>query len=267
MAPRKTGATLAHGVHRAVASRHFKHTADRSQGPARQIGSNMRRIGTLLAFCVIASPVRPALALEAHKPGPDWQQARNDKQMAIFFRDDAKLKAREINAITEMNAAPATIFHVVTDFDSYAKFMPYTKEVRVLERPAGNQAIIQTLVTPPIGAWRDSVSTITMTPGTPENGGVYRSEWLAKPNGAPLRKGIVRVQLNKGYWNLEPIDGGRRTRATYSILTNPGGNMPQWLINQGNNIGIPQLFDAVGKRATAQEKDAEKKQLEAAKKK
>lgn len=41
---------------------------------------------------------------------------------------------------------------------------------------------------------------------------------------------LVRVKHSHGYYLLEPVDN-KRTRVTWTHHTNPGGNLPIWLIN------------------------------------
>jgi hypothetical protein len=154
-----------------------------------------------------------------------------------------------MQATGEMNAPPKAVFDVVTDFADYPKFMPYTKEARVLYWVDPNVFVEYTRVTAPFVSDRDSINQITMTRGTAVNGGVYRSEWVTRPDELPARDGVVRVRLNSGSWVLQPIDGGRRTRVTYTLLTNPGGYIPKWLANQSNQQFIPDLFKAVEQRA------------------
>ena len=46
-------------------------------------------------------------------------------------------------------------------------------------------------------------------------------------------------------------------RLTYTLLTNPGGLIPVFVVNMSNTIAIPKLFEAVRKRSAG--KLAEKK--------
>jgi len=47
-----------------------------------------------------------------------------------------------------------------------------------------------------------------MTPGTAENGYVYRSEWSARPTLLPEKQGVVRIKVSEGYWILSRSTGG-----------------------------------------------------------
>ena len=71
------------------------------------------------------------------------------------------------------------------------------------------------------------------------------------PAEVPEKDGIVRVKINTGAWILAPLAGGKRTRITYRVSTNPGGSIPTWLANKSNTTAIPDLFKAVRKRAAA----------------
>ena len=57
------------------------------------------------------------------------------------------------------------------------------------------------------------------------------------------------VGVNEGSWTLEALDGGRRTRATYYLYTDPGGSIPKWIANKANTMALPDLFEAIRKRA------------------
>ena len=48
-----------------------------------------------------------------------------------------------------------------------------------------------------------------------------------EPEAEPEVEGVVRVKLNEGSWLAEPLNGGKRTRLTYTLLTNPGGLIPR----------------------------------------
>ena len=213
--------------------------------------SRLASAGGLLLFALTTAASAPQFP--ATKPGPDWKQARLDREMAIFYRDGSAANARELRAITDMNAPPWVIFNAVTDFENYPKFMPYAREAKILKRTGDDVALVYSLSAPPVIAWRDLVAEVKMTRGNQANGGVFKSEWVARPDAAPLKPGVVRIRLSTGSWLLEPINGGRATRVTYSILTNPGGAIPRSFADQSTNDGISGLFKAVRKRATGRD--------------
>jgi hypothetical protein len=197
----------------------------------------------VLLWCVIPS----GWSLDVQRPGSGWTEAYRSGELVIFTKDVEK--GRRIVAIAEVDARPEVVFNVVNDFDHYPEFMPYVIESRVLSRNGDSEVVAYNRIAPPFVAERDYPLKFRMTRGTSANGGVFRSEWTASPEAEPEVKGVVRIRLNDGSWVAEPISGGTRTRLTYTLLTNPGGLIPDFVANMSNTVAIPKLFKAVMKRS------------------
>ena len=205
----------------------------------------MRRIVAFAAAAVFAAT--PAQAFDVKSPGPDWTEAYHTSELTIFVKDVDE--GRRIVATTEVEARPEIIFDVLSDFEHYPDFMPYVKESRVLGRESNGEVITYARIAPPFVSERDYLLRVRMTRGTVSNGGVFKVEWKAVPEAQPEIEGVVRIKLNEGSWLVAPLDGGTRTRLTYTLLTNPGGLIPDFVANMSNTIAIPELFKAVGKRS------------------
>jgi len=202
----------------------------------------MRPAATLALLLCTA----PALALDAKPPGPGWEEANRTDTFVIFAKDNPAALAREIRVFTEVEAAPAVVHRVVGDFAAYTEFMPYVNEVKILKKTTEDDLVVYFALSLPLVSNRDYAIRIRRS----ENAGVFRTEWTAESGALPEREGLVRVKLNTGGWLLEPLDGGRRTRVTYSLLTAPGGSIPQWVANKSNTASIPDLMTAVRARST-----------------
>lgn len=213
----------------------------------------MRRIVAFAAAAVFAAT--PAQAFDVKSPGPDWTEAYHTSELTIFVKDVDE--GRRIVAATEVEARPEIIFDVLSDFEHYPDFMPYVKESRVLGRESNGEVITYARVAPPFVNERDYLLRVRMVRGTASNTGVFKIEWKAVPEMQPEVEGVVRVKLNEGSWLAAPLDGGTRTRLTYTLLTNPGGLIPDFVANMSNTIAIPELFKAVGKRSVQEAKAKE----------
>ena len=213
----------------------------------------MRHVAAFAAIAIFATS--SAQAFDVKSPGVDWTEAYRTSELVIFTQDVEK--GRRIIAVGEMEAPPAVVFNVIADFEHYPDFMPYVKESRVLSRMGDGEVITYARVVPPFVSERDYLLKVRMTRGMASNGGVFKIEWTAIPEAQPKIEGVVRVKLNEGSWLAEPHEGGTRTRLTYTLLTNPGGLIPVFVVNMSNTIAIPKLFEAVRKRSAG--KLAEKK--------
>jgi hypothetical protein len=205
----------------------------------------MHPIAAFVAAAVFTAT--PTQAFDVKSPGPGWTEAYHTNELTIFIKDVDE--GRRIVATAEVEARPEIVFDVQSDFEHYPDFMPYVKESRVLSREGNSEVITYARVAPPFVSERDYLLRVRMMRGTASNGGIFKIEWEAVHEMQPEVEGVVRIKLNEGSWLATRLDGGTRTRLTYTLLTNPGGMIPDFVANMSNTIAIPELFKAVGKRS------------------
>jgi hypothetical protein len=205
----------------------------------------------VLAASAFAPPaVIYAWALEVKSPGAGWTEAYRSSELVIFTKDVEQ--GRKILAVSDVETPPAIVFKVLSDFEHYRDFMPYVTESRILERKSTGETITYVTyarVAPPFVSERDYPLSVETFDGTASHDGVFKIEWTAAPDIKPEVKGVVRIRLNEGSWQGKPLDGGKHTRLTYTLLTNPGGLIPDFVLDLSNTIAIPELFDSVRKRS------------------
>ena len=79
--------------------------------------------------------------------------------------------------------------------------------------------------------------------------GVRQRFWKTAKRGGPAKRDdTVRLTVFEGSWTLEPVPG-KGTRIAYYLHTNPGGNIPTWMVNRANKSRVPKLLKAIQKRA------------------
>ena len=194
---------------------------------------------TALAWCADLRAAEPEATL------PEWKFISNKDGVALYRRD--RPVTNESKAIGEI-AAPAAVVHaVIKDVESYASFMPYTVECRVLKRE-GNSVVAYQRISAPMTSDRDYTVRMRSSSKPGEGGTSYVSQWEAENKlGPPEKSGVVRVNLCDGSWLLEPT-GPNTTRATYKIYTDSGGAIPRFIKDTGSQMGIRKLFAAIRKQ-------------------
>jgi hypothetical protein len=187
-------------------------------------------------------------------PG-EWKFISNKDGVALYRRQ--RTVSYESKAIGEI-AAPTDLVHaVLDDIESYASFMPYTAECRVLKRE-GDSIVAYQRISAPLTSNRDYTVRVRSSSKAVEGGTSYLSKWETENAlGPPEKSGVVRVKLCEGSWLLEPI-GRDTTRATYTIHTDSGGMIPAFIKNIGSQIGIRKLFAAIRKQVREPKYKAEK---------
>jgi len=177
----------------------------------------------------------------------DWSSVSNKENVAIYRRPRPGPGHNESKVVGEIAAPIAIVRAVIDDVESYAQFMPYTVECRVLKREADSVLTYQR-ISAPLVSDRDYTLRVRTTTKTAEGGTSYLSRWETENALGPApQRGVVRVNLCEGSWLLEPL-GPNNTRATYTILTDSGGILPAFIKNTGSQIGFRKMFAAIRKQ-------------------
>jgi len=147
-----------------------------------------------------------------------------------------------------MKQKPERIWKAINDLERYTEFMPYLEKAKVLKRAGASTWQYYVLDTPVISD-RDYTLKLT-TDANPGKAGRWRVSWKAD-NGAGPRPtpGKVRVEVAEGSWLLESVRGGKATRVTYTVRSDPGGSIPSWIANRANRTAVPDVMRAVLKQS------------------
>lgn len=184
----------------------------------------------------------------------DWEEASRSGNITIYNRSREGSEIKELRAVGKVKAPPWAVKNVIDDVGNYVKFMPYTKESRLIKKD-GDTAITYQRINAPLVDNRDYTLKIQDKSRRSKDGKIiYKSTWsIANGSGPAPVSGVVRLTVNEGYWQLEEADGGEATRITYYVYTDPGGGLPTFVANMANSQGIPDLFKAVEKAAQKDE--------------
>ena len=179
-----------------------------------------------------------------------WVKVRSKGTLTIYNRSRDGSKVKELKAIGIVKAPPSAVRKAINDIEGYARFMPYTGEARVLSRGTNSVVVYERLEMPLVADRDFAIRMSDETRRGPDGSTRYVCRWQCADELAPPEKhGVVRIKTNEGSWTLEPVEGGRFTRVTYWIYTDPGGKIPVSILNSANTSAIPKVFAAVEKEA------------------
>jgi hypothetical protein len=188
-----------------------------------------------------AAPAPPAIGAD-----DGWALVSKSEKLTIYSRPRKDSGILEVKAVGVIEAAPAVAKRVLDDTAEYPRFMPYVTESRVISRKGDTLIGYQRLSVPLVND-RDCTMRIRCQTWRDADGGTcFCNRWEAANDLGPAEKsGVARIRINEGSWLLEPLDGGRHTRATYTVCSDSGGKLPAPLVNLANRTAIPKLFDSI----------------------
>ena len=177
---------------------------------------------------------------------PQWELSTDSDGVKVFKRDRSGSDVKEMKAVGTIDATPGEVWAAVRDLEHYPTQMPYTAEAKVLSRSEGDREIaFYSRIKTPLVDERDYIIVLKDESDWRDGKGFYKVSWTIAPKESdalmPEKKGVVRVRVH------EPRDDGAKTNATYYVFTNPGGAIPTFIANQGNNIAVPKVFAAIRK--------------------
>jgi len=177
-----------------------------------------------------------------------WDFAHETEGIKIYTQKKEGSEIREVKAMAFVDAPPSRVFKVIGDYNHFKDFMPYTKESKIIAQQ-DKVTYFYTLISPPIVSNRDYTLKLTDYSTFDGKTGFYKVVWeAANDKGPPQPKGVVRLDVNRGFWLLESTEGGKKTFVTYYLYTDPAGAIPLFLVNQANKESVPDLIKAVRKR-------------------
>jgi len=189
------------------------------------------------------------LLLADPEAGPPWEQAAKDDGITVYARERKESGLREMKATGTFDAPPEAVWKVLRDYEAYTKVMPYVEVSKIVGHEDGDKiTYVYSVLALPLIDKRDYTLKLTDESDWKDGKGYLKSSWtVANDKGPPGRKDIVRLSVNNGYWQLQPVDGGKKTYATYYIYTDPGGAVPKWMVNTANSGAVPDVFKAIRK--------------------
>lgn len=166
--------------------------------------------------------------LAAAADAAPWALVRDRDGIAVHTRPVEGSGILEFKGTGLVAASVDSVRAVLRNVDDFEHWFPNTSESRLLAREDDVQFQYTVIDAPWPVSDRDNVfrSETEHDPAT----GIVRVAVTAAPDRVPEQPDRVRVRHARGQWLLEPV-APDRTRVTFTMHLEPGGGVPQWLLN------------------------------------
>jgi hypothetical protein len=201
--------------------------------------TSLTRAATRLLLLLVAVTCAGGAAADS-----DWFDVGGDRGVRVQARE--RDNVRELRATGIIDQPAEEVFAVLCDVRRTLVLVPHLKKLAVLYEASDTALAYQRLEVPTL-APRDFTIRHRCRTEEAADGGTRRvNEWRTHNEaGPPERAGTIRLEVNEGSWVLEEVDGGRRTRATYRLRIDPGGDVPKFIVNTAMQLQVPQLFSNI----------------------
>ena len=174
-------------------------------------------------FALFVTDVAAARAAEV-----SWRLDREQDGIVVYTRPVEGSGIREFKGSALVAASVDSIRALLRDANHFKDWFPNTIESRLLDRE-GNVAYQYSVLDLP---WpvSDRDNVFRSETETDSATGRISIRVTAAPDYHPEQPERVRVRRALGQWLLEPVSPAE-TQVTFTMHLEPGGGVPQWLIN------------------------------------
>ncbi len=227
VAPRFAGIFVA--LMRLVPTRWADQTARLLLGFTRK---NFVRALPAAAVALALATLAPAAA-HADTPKADgaWQTIKQADGIDVERRVVSGSSLKEFRGRATVAAPVASILAVFNDVPHATEWMDSCNGSRFVEEISDSEKVVYNRTHAP---WpvsdRDAVLHNVARFDDKERR-VELDFWTVEDGKEPPVKGVVRMPYLRGHWILWPSADGQTTRVEYQVHANPGGSLPDWLVN------------------------------------
>lgn len=158
----------------------------------------------------------------------EWTLDLQKDGIDVYTRPVEGSGIKEFKGVAEVGVSVEKILELLRDANQFKTWFPNTPESRLLARDGDVSYQYSVMGTPWPMDDRDNVLRAVTT--RDEDTGEILIEITAAPDYYPVQKGRIRVRKAHGTWQLKPI-GPDKTQVTFNMHLEPGGGIPQWMIN------------------------------------
>jgi hypothetical protein len=172
--------------------------------------------------------------LQAFPQNTNWKFVKESNGVKVYYKTVEGSDIKEVKITTSFNASMNAIISVLTDVENYPKWVYGAVKSKEVSRQSAQDLNYYNKIDFP---WplsdRDIVihTHITQDPKTK----VVHSVSNANSSLVPLEKGYVRMTKFNSKWTFTP--NGNNIKGEYEFSSNPGGNIPSWMVNMALDEG------------------------------
>jgi len=168
----------------------------------------------------------------------NWELKKDKNGIKVYTKtvESSKLKASKAEMIVDVK--PDRVLEILADIPKYTEWNPKTISAKLLKKKNDNEFYYHSEISAPMVSNRDLVVYVEVKRKS-DNYTVV--DMTGVPDFIPEKNGLVRMPEYKGTYHLKVLPNGS-TEIVLEYMANPGGKLPDWLINTAS-VDVPfELF-------------------------
>ncbi|MFK8104120.1 MAG: START domain-containing protein [Saprospiraceae bacterium] len=159
----------------------------------------------------------------------DWKLKKNKDGIEVYLKERTDSPLKELRIKTTIKGTLSAMLAVLDDLPKHKEWIYRSKKATLIKTVDENEMYYYSITDFP---WpltdRDIIfhATVTQDPVTK----VVVAKSIGVPNYQANKKGVIRIPMVEVNWRFTP-KGNNTVELDYHLKSDPGGNIPAWLIN------------------------------------
>jgi hypothetical protein len=196
------------------------------------------RLFPILLFFLLPAPI---LAQEA-----EWTLRYDKDDIQVHHRKSEFSSINELKLVTTVPTSMPVLLQFLSDVDHFPIWVYRCVEAREVERMSRAEGVYYSRMDFP---WplRDRDFFARSRARVEQGGKVVIIEVEGEPDYEAERHQVVRIPMLKVTWTLTEL-APEKIRVEYYLHTDPGGNLPNWMINMAIDKGPSETMQNIRSR-------------------
>ena len=159
----------------------------------------------------------------------EWVLAKNKKGVKVYTRKVEGIDFKEFKGIITIKTSLASLVALARDVEASPEWVENCSKSKLLKRINSTETYTYSLSKAP---WpvKDRDAIVHNVVSQEKRTLVVTIKQTGKPDYIKAEKNITRVKRIEGFWKFTPQKGGN-VEVVYQVLSDPGGEIPAWLVN------------------------------------
>jgi hypothetical protein len=176
----------------------------------------------------------------------DWKLKTEKDGIKVYTSLVSGSKFKAIKVEADLDATPSQLVKVLLDVKGCTDWVSHTKSCTLIKQVSPSELYYYSEIDVPWPATnRDFVAHLTVRQNADTK--VVTVDGPAVAGFVPVKDDIVRITASKGEWVITPVAKGK-IKVLYTLLVDPAGNIPAWLINLLATQGPMNSFQGLKKQ-------------------
>jgi hypothetical protein len=161
--------------------------------------------------------------------GDNWELKKNTDNIAVFTRNSAASSYKELRCMSKVKTSLSAVVKMLTDVDQYPRWVFHCSEAGIVKKVNDADYYYYERISAPFPVSdRDMVAHLKITQDSKSKTVTVTSD--VTQGFVPEKNGIVRIKKFHSTYTIIPKEKGM-TEIDSELGTEPGGNVPAWLVN------------------------------------